>query len=97
MTVEKYTKRMYDLYGKEYQRTRDKKHRSRLYNEFLEVPGMVNAVGDIRGKKLLDVGCGAGVHIKKYLAKGADCWGMDISHSMIELARRMNMLCKGKQ
>ncbi len=88
MTVEKHTKKMYDQFGKEYQRTRKEKHKSRLYNEFLEVPCMITAVGNIRGKLLLDVGCGAGVHIKKYLSKGAKCWGMDISQSMIEMAKQ---------
>ena len=88
MNVETRTKKMYDQFGKEYQRTRNEKHKSRLYNEYFEVPCMVKAVGDIKGKKLLDIGCGAGVHIKKYLSKGAKCWGIDISHSMIDMAKQ---------
>lgn len=88
MNVERHTKKMYDIYGKEYQRTREEKHKSRLYNEFLEVPCMIKAVGNIKGKKLLDVGCGAGIHIKKYLKKGAKCWGIDLSKSMIEMAKK---------
>ena len=88
MTVEKHTKKMYDQFGKEYQRTRKEKHKSRLYNEFLEVPCMIKAVENIKDKKLLDIGCGAGVHIKKYLSKGAKCWGMDISQSMVDMAKQ---------
>lgn len=88
MGVEKHTKRMYDLYGREYQKTREEKHPSRLYNEFLEVPSMIKAVGDLRNKWLLDIGCGAGVHIKRYLKAGAKCNGIDISKTMIELARK---------
>ncbi|MBT3691315.1 class I SAM-dependent methyltransferase [Candidatus Woesearchaeota archaeon] len=88
MNVEKHTKKMYDQFGKEYQKTRKEKHKSRLYNEFLEVPCMIKAVGNIKGKKLLDIGCGAGVHIKKYLSKGAKCRGMDISKSMIDMAKQ---------
>ena len=52
MTIEKHNKKMYDQFGKEYQRTRKEKHKSRLYNEFLEVPCMIKAVGNIKGKKL---------------------------------------------
>ena len=60
----------------------------RIFNELVEVPSMVKSVGNIKGKKLLDVGCGAGVHIKKYLKKGAKCRGIDISKSMIEMAKK---------
>ncbi len=88
MAVEKHTKNMYDKFGKEYQKTRKEKHKSRLYNEFLEVPCMIKAVGNIKSKKLLDVGCGTGDHIKRYLSKGVKCWGIDISKSMIEMAKQ---------
>ncbi|MBW2991550.1 class I SAM-dependent methyltransferase [Candidatus Woesearchaeota archaeon] len=88
MTVEKHTKKMYDQFGEEYQRSREEKRPERAYNEFLEVPAMIKAVGDIKGKKLLDIGCGAGVHAKKYLAKGAIVEGIDISRTMIELAKK---------
>jgi len=54
----------------------------------LEGPSMIKAVGNIKGKKLLDVGCGAGVHIKKYVEKGAKCSGLDISKTLIELAKK---------
>jgi len=81
MGVEKHTKEVYDKFGKEYQR-------KRIFNELVEVPCMVKTVGNIKDKKLLDIGCGAGVHIKKYLKKGARCWGIDISESMIEMARK---------
>lgn len=79
---------MYDIYGKEYQKTREEKHKSRLYNEFLEVSCMIKAVGNIKNKKLLDVGCGAGVHIKNYLKAGAKCTGIDLSKTMIKLAKQ---------
>lgn len=87
MSVEKHTKKMFDLYGGEYQRTRKEKYKSRLYNDFLEVPCMVKAVGKISNKKLLDVGCGAGVHVKHYLKAGAKCTGVDLSKTMIQMAR----------
>lgn len=97
MSVEKHTRKMYDEYGEEYQRTRDAGDKSRLYNEFLEVPAMVKAVGDVKGKKLLDVGSGVGVHIKKYLKKGAKCYGVDISKTMIELVRKTTIWFAGNK
>lgn len=93
-SIEKYTKRMYDEFGEEYQRTRDEHKSERAFNEFLELPCMIKAVGNIQGKKLLDVGCGAGVHAEQYLRKGAKVWGVDISRTMIELAKKR---CKGAE
>jgi len=88
MSVENYTKRMYDRYGEAYQISRDEKRPARAYNEFLEVPCMLSAVGRVKGKRLLDIGCGAGVHASAYIARGAKVYGIDISESMINLARK---------
>ena len=90
MDIEKYTKKIYDKFGQEYQKTREEKRPERAFNEFLEMPCMFKAVGNIKEKKLLDVGCGAGVHIKKYLKKGALCSGIDLSETMISFAREKN-------
>ncbi|MBN2459160.1 class I SAM-dependent methyltransferase [Candidatus Woesearchaeota archaeon] len=91
-SVEIHTRRMYDEFGSEYQKRRDEKDITKIYNEFLEVPCMIKAVGNVKGKKLLDVGCGAGVHAKAYVKKGAKVQGIDISNTMIMLARER---CKG--
>ncbi len=88
MNLEKYTKKIYDKYGAEYQKTRDNKEPNRAYNEFLELPCMLKSVGNIKGKKLLDVGCGAGIHAKRYIKKGAKVHGIDISNTMIGLAKK---------
>lgn len=88
MDIEQYTKKMYDSFGDKYQKTRDKKDPSRAFNNFLEVPCMIKAVGNVKGKKLLDIGCGAGVHAEKYYKKGAKVFGIDISKTMIDLAKK---------
>ncbi len=86
MSVEKHTKRMYDKYGAEYQKSRDLNVPERSFNEYLELPNMVKAVGNIKAKKLLDIGCGAGIHLREYAKKGARVYGMDISKTMLDLA-----------
>ncbi|MBU1198426.1 MAG: methyltransferase domain-containing protein [Nanoarchaeota archaeon] len=88
MTVEKHTQKMYDEFGAEYQKTRDNERPERAYNEHMELPAMLKALGNIKGKRILDIGCGAGVHAKKYMAKGAIVEGIDISKTMIELAKK---------
>ena len=49
---------------------------------------MVAAVGNIQGKRLLDVGCGAGIHAKYYVQQRGIVSGIDISKTMIQLARK---------
>lgn len=83
MNLEKHTKKMYNKFGEEYQ---DK----RYYNQYVEIPNMLKTVKNIKGKKLLDIGCGAGVHIKSYSKKGAKCSGIDISETMIKMAKKNN-------
>src|SRR5439155_1386459 len=43
---------------------------------------------EVRGWRVLEVGCGAGVDLARFARGGADVTGVDISASAIELARR---------
>ena len=52
-------------------------------------PAQVDACGDVRGARLLDVGCGGGYLARELAARGARVTGIDISPRMIEHARRM--------
>lgn len=87
MTVKKHTKKMYNKFGKEYMRTRNEKNPERMFNEGYELPSMLRAVGNVKGKSLLDMGCGAGIHAKNYVQKGAKVCGFDISKTMVEMAK----------
>ena len=52
---------------------------------------LYSTIGDIRDKKLLDVGCGAGTDAKIFSAMGAKVWGVDIAKKQIKLARKEGM------
>jgi SAM-dependent methyltransferase len=43
-------------------------------------------LGDVRGKRVLDYGCGAGENTTALAARGADVTGLDLSHDLIKLA-----------
>ena len=51
-------------------------------------PAQVDACGDVRGLRLLDVGCGSGYFAREMARRGARVTGVDISPRMIEHARR---------
>src|SRR5947208_527517 len=44
--------------------------------------------GGLKGRRLLDVGCGAGDSTAAMLARGYDATGVDVSPGMLALARR---------
>lgn len=57
------------------------------YNELVEVPAMLELIGDVKGKRVLDAGCGYGYYSLLLARSGAMVTGIDISEKMIELAK----------
>lgn len=60
---------------------------SSLLNEYYERPAMIGLAGDVRGRRILDAGCGAGPLTRALLDRGAGVTGFDSSKAMLELAR----------
>ncbi len=46
-----------------------------------------------KGGKLLDIGCGTGLFVERYIEAGGSAIGLDISRKMIEQARRRCVAC----
>lgn len=57
------------------------------YNALYDRPAMLNLLGDVDGRLVLDAGCGPGFYAEELLARGATVVGFDRSAAMIELAR----------
>ena len=58
------------------------------YNDLLETPAMLSLAGDVRGKRIIDLGCGFGKTDKELVRLGAEyILGIDISERMIGKAR----------
>jgi SAM-dependent methyltransferase len=51
-------------------------------------PAQVAVCGDVRGRRLLDVGCGSGYFAREMACRGASVAAVDISPRMIDHARR---------
>jgi len=58
-----------------------------LINGYYERPAMIALAGDVRGRRVLDVGCGSGPLSAALRAKGAHVTGFDGSPVMARLAR----------
>lgn len=58
-------------------------------NELIEIPQFFNLIGDVDGKTILDLGCGAGDHDRKLIELGAkSILGIDLSEKMINEAKK---------
>ena len=51
-------------------------------------PAILKLIGDVKGKKVLELGCGNGFWLKLLDSKGAKCIGVDKSKNQIDLATR---------
>jgi SAM-dependent methyltransferase len=58
------------------------------YREHFNNPAMLDFIGDLNGKTVLDAGCGEGYNTRLLARNGARMVGVDISQGMIELARQ---------
>ena len=57
------------------------------YNALYDRPAVLEVFGEVRGKRVLDVGCGPGLYAEELFARGAEVVGFDESPEMVRLAR----------
>ena len=86
--MEKNTKYTRDLYNKFAKKYAESVERGRFYNKYIELPAVEKIFSKIKGKRILDAGCGTGVYSALFSAGGAKVYGIDISDEMIKLARQ---------
>lgn len=61
------------------------------FNDCIETPILLALLPELRGKTILDIGCGMGQHAKQYSDMGAEfVLGIDISEKMLEYAANHN-------
>ncbi|WP_161980271.1 class I SAM-dependent methyltransferase [Streptococcus sp. S784/96/1] len=60
-------------------------------NNLFEIPALFSLLPDLKGKTILDLGCGFGVHCRKFAEAGANhVLGIDISEKMLAVAETEN-------
>lgn len=88
---EEFAKEKYDYLAEHYHRLRTKDNpQGWFYNEMLEMPATLELLDNVKGKKILDFGCGTGIYAKLLTKKGAKVKGFDISPEMISIAKKEN-------
>ena len=80
----RHTKNIYNKYAKEYSKSMLE---GRFYNDCIEIPAIKKIIKNVKGKKLLDVGCAIGTHSKIFENRGAKIYGIDISEEMVKIAK----------
>ena len=77
-----------EIFYEGYRKLRDNKDNA---NNLFEIPALLSLLPDIKGKSVLDLGCGFGEHCKLFVEKGAlAVVGVDISQKMLEVAKSEN-------
>lgn len=77
-----------DVFFKKYRELRNKKYN---YNTLIEQPAIKALLPDLKGKAVLDLGCGYGENCIDFIKRGASAVvGVDISYKMLEVARKDN-------
>ena len=59
-----------------------------FYNEFLDMPNVLKTMGNVKGKRVLDIGCGPGLYANLLHKRGAEVHGVDISEKEIKIAKQ---------
>lgn len=60
-------------------------------NNLFEIPALFSMMPDLKGKRVLDLGCGFGEHCKQFIEQGAQkVVGIDISEKMLAVAQKEN-------
>ncbi|MGZ0145673.1 class I SAM-dependent methyltransferase [Kribbella sp. WER1] len=73
----------YDSFAEAYGRAND----NGLYTRWYARSAVLDLLGDVTGRRILDAGCGSGPLVAELKARGASVAGFDASPAMIRLAR----------
>lgn len=59
------------------------------HNAYYDRPAVLSLLPDLKGKRLLEAGCGPGIYLKEMIARGAEMpVGVDVSPRMLSHAKR---------
>lgn len=74
----------YDVFAYAYARANE----NGLFNRWYAPPAVLDLLGDVTGRRILDAGCGSGPLLGDLEELGASVAGFDASPAMVRLARQ---------
>ena len=77
-------------FGENYSDCYDLIHDNKNYKREVQKIIQIAEISPNNHKRILDFGCGTGLHIKEFLCLGYDVYGFDISPSMLKQAKSNN-------
>ncbi len=86
---EKNIKKWWNEASKDYQKNNKIKTKSAHYGPYALNENKLKLLGSIKGKKILEIGCGGGQCSIAFAKKGAKCTGIDISKEQIKYAEKL--------
>jgi len=90
MTDYKKIKEQYDEYARQYHEKLLTPENS-FWNNYIERPAMTSLLSTrVKGKKVLDLGCGSGLFTRMLKDWGAEVVGSDISEGLLKIAKQEN-------
>lgn len=54
--------------------------------EYIRKPYILNNIGNLKGKKILEIGCGSGYWTRLFAKRGAICTGIELEETQIKIA-----------
>lgn len=84
MSQEPIALKAYEALAEAYAATVDTKP----HNAYYERPATLSLLPDVRGRRVLDAGCGPGVYSEWLVDRGAEVVAVDVSPRMVELAKQ---------
>ncbi len=64
----------------------------KLVGDFINRPAVIRMIGDVKGKGILEAGCGSGYFASLLAQKGGIVWGIDKDTNILREAERSNTL-----
>jgi SAM-dependent methyltransferase len=64
----------------------------KLVGDFINRPAVIRMIGDVKGKSILEAGCGSGYVASLLARKGGIVWGIDKDKNILREAERSNTL-----
>lgn len=83
--VEEIKKKGWDKVARVY--SRDRRGGS-IHHKYYNDPALLDLIDDVKGKKVLDAGCGEGILSRELARKGTKVTGVDLSNELIEFAKQ---------